>query len=50
MRKVARLCVDAGWLKPGEDGRTQNRIRLPEIGLKRVYQFNTQVLGSAEPE
>ncbi|TFR63682.1 helicase, partial [Escherichia coli] len=24
--------------------------RLPEIGLKRVYQFNTQVLGSAEPE
>ncbi|WP_249413457.1 hypothetical protein, partial [Salmonella enterica] len=50
LRKVARLCVDAGWLKPGEDGRTQNRIRLPEIGLKRVYQFNTQVLGSAEPE
>ncbi|HCI3273492.1 TPA: DUF927 domain-containing protein, partial [Escherichia coli] len=49
-RKVARLCVDAGWLKPGEDGRTQNSIRLPEIGLKRVYQFNTQVLGSAEPE
>ncbi|HHS0292678.1 TPA: helicase, partial [Salmonella enterica subsp. enterica serovar Hvittingfoss] len=27
-----------------------NSIRLPEIGLKRVYQFNTQVLGSAEPE
>ena len=49
-RKVARLCVEAGWLKAGEDGRTQNSIRLPEIGVKRVYQFNTQVLGSADPE
>lgn len=49
-RKVARLCVDAGWMRPGEDGRTQNSVRLPEIGLKRVYQFNTMVLGSAEPE
>ncbi|MDV5583905.1 DUF927 domain-containing protein [Enterobacter hormaechei] len=49
-RKVARLCVEAGWLKAGEDGRTQNSVRLPEIGLKRVYQFNTQVLGSTDPE
>lgn len=49
-RKVARLCVEVGWLKAGEDGRTQNSVRLPEIGLKRVYQFNTQVLGSADPE
>lgn len=49
-RKVARSCVEAGWLKAGEDGRTQNNVRLPEIGLKRVYQFNTQVLGSIDLE
>ncbi|GDX04840.1 DUF927 domain-containing protein [Buttiauxella sp. A111] len=49
-RKVARLCVSAGWLEPGKDGRTQTSLRLPEIGLKRVYQFNTCVLGSSEVE
>lgn len=48
-RKVARLCVEAGWLKAGDNGRTQTSVRLPEIGLQRVYQFNTQVLGSADP-
>ncbi|ELY2647873.1 DUF927 domain-containing protein [Cronobacter sakazakii] len=48
-RKVARLCVAAGWLEPGSEGRTQTNVRLPEIGLKRVYQFNSQVLGSADP-
>ncbi len=48
-RKVARLCVAAGWLEAGSEGRTQTNVRLPEIGLKRVYQFNSQVLGSADP-
>ncbi|MGF7480577.1 DUF927 domain-containing protein [Providencia sp. SP181] len=47
-RKVARLCIDKGWLEAGKDGRSQNSIRLPEIGLKRVYLFNSDVLGSAE--
>ncbi|WOZ76602.1 DUF927 domain-containing protein [Kosakonia sacchari] len=46
--KVAKLCVSAGWLEPGRDGRTQTSLRLPEIGLKRVYQFNTNVLGDPE--
>lgn len=46
--KVAKLCVNAGWLEPGRDGRTQTSLRLPEIGLKRVYQFNTNVLGDPE--
>lgn len=48
-RKVARLCVAAGWLEPGSEGRTQTSVRLPEIGVKRVYQFSSMVLGSAEP-
>ncbi|MCV9896642.1 UNVERIFIED_CONTAM: alkaline-shock protein, partial [Cronobacter sakazakii] len=48
-RKVARLCVAAGWLEAGSEGRTQTNVRLPEIGLKRVYQFNSLVLGSADP-
>ncbi|ERK05719.1 DNA primase [Pantoea sp. AS-PWVM4] len=48
-RKVARLCVAAGWLEPGSEGRTQTSARLPEIGVKRVYQFNSLVLGSTEP-
>jgi len=49
-RKVARLCVSAGWLEAGKDGRTQTSLRLPEIGLKRVYQFSTNVLGEPEEE
>lgn len=49
-RKVARLCVNAGWLEAGKDGRTQINMRLPEIGLKRVYQFSTNVLGEPEEE
>lgn len=48
-RKVARLCVAAGWLEPGSEGRTQTSVRLPEIGVKRVYQFSSLVLGSADP-
>jgi len=48
-RKVARLCIAAGWLEPGNEGRTQTSVRLPEIGVKRVYQFSSLVLGSTEP-
>lgn len=47
-RKVARLCVSRGWLEAGSEGRTQVTTRLPEIGVKRVYQFNSSVLGSCE--
>ncbi|HEI6790667.1 TPA: DUF927 domain-containing protein [Yersinia enterocolitica] len=44
-KKVAQLCVKAGYLDVPEDARTQKNIRLPEMGLKRVYQFNSTVLG-----
>ncbi|MDC9581199.1 DUF927 domain-containing protein [Xenorhabdus sp. PR6a] len=47
-RKVVRLCVEKGWLETGKDGKAQTSIRLPEIGVKRVYVFNNEVLGSAE--
>jgi putative DNA primase/helicase len=45
-KKVARLCATAGYLDvPEDETRTQKNIRLPEMGLKRVYQFNSSVLG-----
>lgn len=45
-KKVARLCAAAGYLDvPEDETRTQKNIRLPEMGLKRVYQFNSSVLG-----
>ncbi|CRL60733.1 DUF927 domain-containing protein [Proteus mirabilis] len=49
-RKVVRLCVEKGWLETGKDGKTQTSIRLPEIGVKRVYVFNSDVLGCSEIE
>ncbi|CDH00938.1 DUF927 domain-containing protein [Xenorhabdus bovienii] len=47
-RKVVRLCIEKGWLETGKDGKAQTSIRLPEIGVKRVYVFNNEVLGSTE--
>ncbi|MDR2225384.1 MAG: DUF927 domain-containing protein [Providencia sp.] len=47
-RKVVRLCIEKGWLETGKDGKAQTSIRLPEIGVKRVYVFNSEVLGSAD--
>ncbi|MGM3175243.1 DUF927 domain-containing protein [Dickeya lacustris] len=45
-KKVAQLCARAGYLDlPDDASRTQKNIRLPEIGVKRVYQFNSSVLG-----
>ena len=45
-KKVARLCATAGYLDvPEEEARTQKSLRLPEMGVKRVYQLNSTVLG-----
>lgn len=45
-KKVAQLCARAGYLDVAEgSSRTQKNIRLPEIGVKWVYQFNSSVLG-----
>ncbi|MCX8967138.1 DUF927 domain-containing protein [Erwinia psidii] len=44
--KTAKLCRDAGWLEvePGSQ-KNQKAIRLPETGLKKVYVFNSEVIG-----
>ena len=44
-RKAAQLCVQAGYLIPAKDGKMQTTVRLPEIGLKKAYVFNSDVLG-----
>lgn len=44
--KTARLCDEAGWIKKDADGRRlQCTVRLPEIGAKKVYVFNSEVIG-----
>ncbi|QIF15541.1 DUF927 domain-containing protein [Escherichia coli] len=44
--KTARLCDEAGWLVKDEDRqRLQRTVRLPEIGLKKVYVFSGEVIG-----
>lgn len=44
--KAAKLCRDEGWLDI-DTGSTKNQkvIRLPEIGVKKVYVFNSDVIG-----
>ena len=45
-KKTAALCHEAGWLELDETGgKSQKAVRLPEIGLKRVYVFNAGVIG-----
>lgn len=45
-KKVARLCETMGFLDvPKGEVRTQQSLRLPEMGVKRVYQLNSTVLG-----
>ncbi|HDC2549017.1 TPA: DUF927 domain-containing protein, partial [Salmonella enterica] len=43
--KTAALCREKGWLIPGTDGKNSQNIRLPEVGQKRVYVLNSDVIG-----
>ncbi|ECE0886312.1 DUF927 domain-containing protein [Salmonella enterica] len=44
--KVARLCRAAGWLIVDPDStRNQTAVRLPEIGLKKVFVLSSEVIG-----
>ena len=47
--KAAQLCHDAGWLdasgSASANGKLQKAIRLPEIGVKKVYVFKSEVIG-----
>ncbi|EPB6108291.1 DUF927 domain-containing protein [Yersinia enterocolitica] len=44
-KKVAQLCVTAGYLLASKDGKTQTTVRLPEMNPKRIYVFNSEVVG-----
>ncbi|EOZ4485126.1 alkaline-shock protein, partial [Salmonella enterica subsp. diarizonae] len=44
-KKTADLCREKGWLTPGNDGKSSRMERLPEVGLKRVYVMNSDVIG-----
>ncbi|EPG5722597.1 DUF927 domain-containing protein, partial [Serratia marcescens] len=44
-RKVARLCAEAGFLVPAKDGKMQTATRPPEMGVKKLYVFTSDVLG-----
>lgn len=43
--KTAELCREKGWLTPGNDGKSARVERLPEVGVKRVYVMNSDVIG-----
>ncbi|MBK5142995.1 hypothetical protein I2494_04565 [Budviciaceae bacterium BWR-B9] len=46
MIKAAKLCRDEGWLDTDTGSpKNQKAIRLPEIGVKKVYVFNSTVIG-----
>ncbi|HBB8935540.1 DUF927 domain-containing protein [Escherichia coli] len=42
--KTAAQCAQRGWLMVSGDGKYQTPVRLPEIGSKRVYVFNSGVI------
>lgn len=42
--RAAKLCLDAGWLLPGNDGKAQVQVRLPDIGRARVYRITSACL------
>lgn len=44
-RKVARLCADRGYLLASADGKLQTSIRPPEMNVRRLYVFNSEVPG-----
>ncbi|PZS57652.1 hypothetical protein A7X58_09785 [Stenotrophomonas maltophilia] len=41
-RLAARTLVDAGWLKPGGDGRTSTVVRIPGLGAVRLFVFDSR--------
>lgn len=44
-RKVAKLCAISGYLLPAKDGKMQIAIRPPEMNVKKLYVFNSDVVG-----
>lgn len=42
-KKAAKVLVEAGWIKPGTDGKFQQKPRLPGMGSTRVYVFTQRM-------
>ncbi len=40
---ATKVLVDHGWVIPGNDGKTAQKPRLPELGSARVYVFSSQM-------
>lgn len=45
---VARLLIERGHLKPGTDGKTTTRTRLPGIGMTRCYVIGADVMADED--
>lgn len=45
MKAVTKVLLEAGWLAPDSEGKSQQRKTLPEIGLTRCYVLTSKVLG-----
>lgn len=43
IRAAAKLLVEKGIITPGKDGRSQKALRLPDMGMKKFYHFNSCV-------
>jgi len=41
-RLSARALVEAGWLKPGTDGRPSQVVRIPGLGAVRLFIFDSR--------
>lgn len=43
VKAAAKLLVEKGIITPGNDGKSQKAMRLPDMGMKRFYHFNSSV-------
>lgn len=48
MRHAIKVLTAAGWLIPGNDGKSSQKPRLPFVGLTRVYVLTGKVLEGGE--
>lgn len=43
IRTATRALLEAGWIQPGNDGKTTQKPRIPVIGPTRCYVFNSKM-------
>ncbi|WP_164271868.1 DUF927 domain-containing protein [Stenotrophomonas sp. B1-1] len=42
LRQATRELITAGWLKPSPDGKASHPVRVPGLGLMRLYVFDSR--------